>query len=98
MTPDMYSRISAGIDFLNEQFGSIHAWINEIDLEMLNMHSLEYCVIAQLYGSYCYELWNTDARIGYSGHPYGFDDEQEEYAELTAAWIAVISGLRSTLN
>lgn len=98
MTRDMYSRISAGIDFLNGQFGSIHGWINKIDLEMLDMHSLKCCIIGQLYGSYRWDLWNADGRIGYSGHPYGFDDEEERYAELTAAWIAVISGLRSTLN
>ena len=94
----MYDRISAGITFLSVEHGSIHAWINRIDLDKLDLYSQINCIIGQLYGTYKYELWTQYGAAGsYSGHPFGFDDENEDYAELTEAWRLVISGLRSVL-
>lgn len=98
MDRDTYVRIDAGIDLLNDQFGSIHAWINRIDLDALDMFSLGQCIIGQLFGYYKSELWCAQGETSYySGHRFGFDDESEQYAALTEAWIIVISNLRSVI-
>lgn len=95
---DMYDRICAGIDFLTDELSPIHVWINQIDLDALDMYTLHKCVIGQLYGSFKYELWAQYGVTGpFSGHRFGFDDENENYDELTEAWKLVISGLRSVI-
>jgi len=98
MDAEMYECISEGIDFLNGEFGDIHAWIGAIDLDTLRMSSTTECIIGQLYGNYTPSLWLAYGEIGYySGHRYGFDDVNQNYQELTEAWQAVIAGLRAVL-
>jgi len=98
MEKEMYERVNNGIEFLNSYFGILDAWINRVDLEKLDMHSLSDCIVGQIFGYYKYSLWCSEEDIEYcSGHPYGFDDSSGRYTELTEAWIVVLSNLRTTL-
>lgn len=79
------------------------SWYNEVDLETLDLRSLECCVVAQLYGDY-----DTDALIGKREDldaaaredvAYGFDLPEDacgrsNYAVLTEAWVREVERLR----
>jgi len=98
MDTDMLNRIVKGIDFLNAKFGSLESWINKIDLDKLAMYSVYNCIVGQIFGSYDFTMWPESESPGVcSGHPYGFDDKNDRYDELTYAWTVVLSGLHTTL-
>jgi hypothetical protein len=82
------SRAREGMAWLD-----VHApgWVEKIDLDRLDMRSMENCVLGQLYGSYfAREADAAKLRGGYAvakerGFAYG-----TEVDTLTMAWIMII--------
>lgn len=72
-------------------------WIDEINLDTLNMGDPYDCLLGQLYGNYGHGLDDLD--IG-NGMWYGFDvaagpNSSHTARELTALWVEKIGQLRA---
>ena len=93
-------RVQSGAELLDRKFPG---WEGQISLDSLDLGDFTNCTVTQLYGSYIDGLEDLGfggfAVCHYDGDEvdYGFDSyyaDEYEYAELTAAWKALISQRR----
>jgi hypothetical protein len=84
-------------------------WAWEVEPERLELHSLSYCVLGQLYGTYSEGAYRLERRfprqLSYGSswsYDYGFDrsyltrDWDGEFSALNAAWRAEIAKRRES--
>jgi hypothetical protein len=79
---DYTTQVQSGIKLLDGYYGSRSAWVNDIDLDTLDLGSCGVCVLGQLFGDYSEGLDTLNIGGGYS---YGFDTSGS-FRELTQAW------------
>lgn len=89
-----YDEIMAGCGVLDEVRPG---WVDEIDLDRLNLASILDCVLAQLYGGF----FSAKEKLGMSwdvaednGFALDFSYERQDYETLTTEWREVIQSRR----
>lgn len=93
---DHTSNVARGVELLDSRFAN---WRKVIDLDKLDMLSLDNCVLGQLFGSYSNgvsALWFAGYHSDWANE-HGFDT-CAEYGELTRVWKDAVSGGRAWVD
>ena len=83
--------IARGIKLLNR---INPGWVNQIDLDKLNMTSSFDCIIGQVYGDYCKGITRLEKTYYCDRYEYGFT-ANDQYT-LTKEWKDAIINIRSS--
>lgn len=86
---DPAERVALGIEFLDRE--GPDGWINKLDLDRLDVASVDDCPLGQLYGSYYRGVDELFGPGQYdSASPYGFNMSEMPAPEITAEWLRQI--------
>lgn len=91
--------VKRGIDILNGHFGE-NVWVDDIDLDKLNMDNALYCILGQLFGDYGSGRFTLGIQ-NENGSYYGFDNmfrEDEGWGVLNELWASYITQVPLTIN
>ena len=96
-TKELEKRVIRGVKFLDEHYPG---WLQEIDVDRLNLEHYSNCVLGQLYGDFgdgMYDLELSEEDIEFFGFFIPRHDPtvfKQAYERLTLAWKDMLNDLK----
>lgn len=90
---ELQTVVDEGADAITEEFGSEN-WVDQIDLDSLNLGNIFDCVLGQLYGVYLKapdSLYDRREELGFSAK-----SNPDLYPLLTGLWARKIREIKKT--